>query len=189
MQQFKISNARAGGMIATGMRATDIAMDRVWELEIDTFTGTPGFVFAAMSSVVEPEEDPTAAHPEVQRMTSDIRTDFDRFSPLEISSLIRHGYCVGRSACRSHPDLFGAMMPASAPWDPLESKGEKSSVAVPAGSGTPAPLPAERAAPAPAPETKESRALQQSGKRRIWSTLLDYRDWVSFIYVPLLAER
>jgi hypothetical protein len=29
--------------------------------------------------------------------------------------------------------------------------------------------------------------LQQSGKRRLWSTLLDYRDWISFIYVPLIV--
>jgi hypothetical protein len=185
-KQFKISNARAGGLITTGMRATEIAMDRVWALEIDTFTGTPGFVFAPISRVVEAEEDPTVLHPEVQRMTADIRTDLDRFSPLEISSLIRHGYCVGRSACRSRPDLFGTAMPTSAPWDPLASKDKKSSVAVPAGSVSPTPLPAERATPATAPETKESRALQQSGKRRLWSTLLDYRDWISFIYVPLL---
>jgi hypothetical protein len=29
--------------------------------------------------------------------------------------------------------------------------------------------------------------LQQSASRRLWSTLLDYRDWTSFIYVPLLV--
>ena len=23
--------------------------------------------------------------------------------------------------------------------------------------------------------------------RRIWSTLLDYRDWVSYVYVPILV--
>ena len=45
------------------MRATDIVMDRVWQLETDTFTGTPGFVFAPISRVVEPDEDPTAAAP------------------------------------------------------------------------------------------------------------------------------
>src|SRR5262249_4942865 len=97
-KQFKITSTnRAAGWISTAMRATDIARDRVWQLEVDTFLGTPGFVFAPMSKVVEPEEDATALHPEVQRMTADIRTDLDRFSPLEISALIRHGYCVGRS--------------------------------------------------------------------------------------------
>jgi len=43
------------------------------------------------------------------------------------------------------------------------------------------------AVPEPAPETVQSRILQQSARRRLWSTLLDYRDWVSYIYVPLLV--
>ena len=93
------------------MRATDIVMDRVWQLEIETFHDTPGFVFAPITDVVEPAEDPTALHPEIQRQAANIRTDLDRFSPLEISSLVRHGYCVGRKACRARPDLFGAELP------------------------------------------------------------------------------
>ena len=40
---------------------------------------------------------------------------------------------------------------------------------------------------AAAPETVQARKLQQSGRRRVWSTLLDYRDWTSFLYVPLLV--
>ena len=178
-KQFKISNARAGGLIATSMRATDIVMDRVWQLETDTFTGTPGFVFAPISSVIERAEDPTAAHPEVQRMAAGIRTDLDRFSPLEISALVRHGYCVGRSACQSRPDLFGATMPAGSPWDPLAAE---SKPATPATSqATPSQVPAA------APETEQTRKLQQSATRRLWSTLLDYRDWTSYLYVPLLV--
>ena len=89
------SNQRAGGLIRTAMRASDILMDRVWQLENETFKDTPGFVFARITEVVEPHEDPTALHPEVQRQMANIRTDLDRFSPLEISSLVRHGYCVG----------------------------------------------------------------------------------------------
>ena len=50
--------------------------------------------------MVEPDDDPTALHPEVQRQVAHVRTDLDRFSMLEISSLVRHGYCVGRKACR-----------------------------------------------------------------------------------------
>src|SRR5262249_43754429 len=114
-----LSNRRSGGLIRTALRATDILMDRVWQLEIETFRGAPGFVFAPMTDVVEPAEDPTALHPEIQRQAARIRTDPDRFSPLEISSLVRHGYCVGRKACRSRPDLFGADLPANAPWDPV----------------------------------------------------------------------
>lgn len=179
-KQFKIvNNAPAGGLITTAMRATDIVMNRVWQLETDTFAGTPGFVFAPISKVIEPDEDPTAAHPEVQRMAADIRTDLDRFSPLEISALIGHGWCVGRSACRSRSDLFEATMPAGAPWDPLASGRETAPRAV-----LPTPRPKT---PAAAPETSQARALQRSAGRRLWSTLLDYRDWVSYLYVPLLV--
>ena len=97
------SNRRAGGLIRTAMRASDILMDRVWQLENETFQGTPGFVFAPVKEVVEPAEDPTALHPEIQRQAANIRTDLDRFSLLEISSLVRHGYCVGRKTCRRAP--------------------------------------------------------------------------------------
>ncbi len=178
-KQFQIRNARAVGMIATSMRATDIVMDRVWQLENETFAGTPGFVFAPISRVVEPADDPTAAHPEIQRLAAGIRTDLDHFSPLEISALVQHGYCVGRSACRSRPDLFGATMPDGAPWDPLAAKKKP--------SPPPAAAVAQSHVPTAAPETKQTRILQQSATRRLWSTLLDYRDWVSYLYVPLLV--
>jgi hypothetical protein len=177
-KQFKIRNAAAGGLVATAMRATDIVMDRVWQLETDTFSGTPGFVFAPISRVIERDDDPTAGHPEVQRMTANIRTDLDRFSPLEISSLVRHGYCVGRSACQSRGDLFGTSMPEGPPWNPLAERSDKTT--------SPVPVTTRTDSHAAAPETRQSRELQKSAARRIWSRLLDYRDWTSFLYVPLL---
>ena len=173
------SNRRAGGMIRTTLRASDILMDRVWQLESETFRGTPGFVFAPITEIVEPHEDPTALHVEIQRLLPKIRTDLDRFSPLEISTLVRHGYCVGRKVCRAHPELFGAEVPINAPWDPIgEAHGAASAVA------TGPSLTSPRSAAAPI--TQEARTLQGSGVRRIWSTLLSYRDWVSYSYVPLL---
>ncbi len=218
---FKVtSGARAGGLVATSMRATEIVMNRVWQLETDTFSGAPGFVFAPISKIVEREEDPTADHPEVQRMAAGIRTDLDRFSPLEIRTLVRHGYCVGRSACRACPGLFGTI-PTNMPWDPLSPPGARSSHpvrvellpnaddqrpgskfetvesrAVMTGALPPEPVSAETpisignvrtAVPALAPETAQSRTLQRSARRRLWSTLLDYRDWASYLYVPLLV--
>lgn len=175
------SNQRAGGLIRTALRATDILMDRVWQLENETFQGTPGFVFAPLTDVVDPGQDATALHPEIQRQAANIRTDLDRFSPLEISSLVRHGYCVGRKACRAHPDLFGADLPANAPWDPI-----------PASRGAAATVPEavlrlNRQSREPAPATVEARTLQASSLRRIWSSLLDRRDWASYVYVPLLV--
>jgi hypothetical protein len=71
-------------------------------------------------------------------------------------------------------------MPANAPWDP-----------VPASRGAAPRLPAltHLGGPvkSPAPATVEARALQASAFRRIWSTLLDHRDWVSYIYVPIIV--
>lgn len=175
-----LSNRPPGGLIRTSMRATDILMDRVWQLENETFRDAPGFVFAAVTDVVEPDEDATALHPEVQLQVARTRTDLDRFSPLEISSLVRHGYCVARKACRSRPDLFGADLPGNEPWDPIAAPAAASS----------APLvssvmggPVRETAQA----TRDARTLQRSSIRRIWSTLLDRRDWASYVYVPILV--
>ncbi len=174
------ANRRAGGLIRTTLRATDILMDRVWQLEVDTFQDTPGFVFAPISDVVEPSEDPTAPHPEIQRQLARVRTDLDRFSPLEVSNLVRHGYCGGRKACRAWPELFGAELPGNAPWDPTSVPGAAAPAAVP--SAGPAGRPA-----GPSRETVEARALQESAFRRIWGAFLDYRDWCSYVYVPLIV--
>jgi predicted acylesterase/phospholipase RssA len=205
------SGQRAGGMISTAMRASDILMDRVWQLENDTFADTPGFVFARITDIVERHEDPTALHPEIQHRTAGIRTDLDAFSPLEISSLIRHGYCVGRKVGRANPDLFGADLPAHGPWDPISAEGSKPAAAPP--PAVPAPPPQETGvelsaairepsevslaaagklqAPAltrePIEVTRQARELQASASRRIWGRLLNYRDWVSYVYVPILV--
>ena len=156
---FEVQAARhAGGLIRTAMRATDILMDRVWQLEIETFQDTPGFVFAPITEVVEPAEDPTALHPEIQRQAANIRTDFDRFSPLEISSLVRHGYCVGRKACRARPDLFGADLPANAPWDPIPGPRGAASAAAAVTRHDRGP------SREPAAATVEARTLQASAR-------------------------
>src|SRR6185436_9448129 len=95
-----------------------------------------------------------------------VRTDLDRFSNLETSVLIRHGYCVGRKACRDHPNLFDVEVPAGEPWDPTRAEG-RSSVPV----RTPVPSPALEASRQPSPNTAEARKLQASALRRIWSSL------------------
>src|SRR5262249_34664912 len=116
--QVRVS-LRAGGLIRTAIRASDILSDRVGQLENDTFKDTHGFVFARITDFVDPAEDSTALHPEIQRQLPSIRTDFDRFSDIEISSLIRQGYTVGRKVCRAHPDVFGGELPVNPPWDPI----------------------------------------------------------------------
>lgn len=191
---FEVQNdRRAGGLISTAMRSSDILMDRVWQLENEAFGEAPGFVFARMTDVVEPDEDPTAPHPELQRQAARVRTDLDRFSPLEISALVRHGYCVGRKACRDHPELFGGEAPAGPPWDPTAAGAVTVSAPPPAkpvmagATAGPAPATAEPAARTPSPVTADARALQASSLRRIWGSLFDYRDWVSYVYVPILV--
>jgi predicted acylesterase/phospholipase RssA len=109
------STVRTGGLIRTAMRASDILMDRVWQLENETLQDTSDFTFARITDVVDPEEDPTALHPEIQRQLARVRTDLDRFSELEIDCLIRHGYCVGRKACRTLPEVFGTELPSDPP--------------------------------------------------------------------------
>src|SRR5262249_42792236 len=173
-----LATGRAGGLIRTAMRASDILMDRVWQLENEKFEDTFGYVFARVIDVAGPHEDATALHPEVQRQVANIRTDLDAFSALEISCLIRQGFCIGRKACRSRADLFGTELPDSPPWDPIP----------------PARIPRD-APPAarldgwnhqPNPSTILARQLQTSASRRIWSTFLSFRDWPSFVYIPLL---
>jgi predicted acylesterase/phospholipase RssA len=184
---FEVKNLRrAGGLVHTAMRATDIVMDRVWQLEIEAFHDACGFVFAPVTDVVEPAEDPSAPHPEVQRQTAHIRTDLDRFSALEISSLVRHGYCVGRKACRARPDLFGTGLPGDPPWDPLPDIRRAGPVAlVPMrrvfGAST------KRWSQVAGAPASDARMLQAAALRRIWSRLLDYQDWVSYLYVPILV--
>jgi predicted acylesterase/phospholipase RssA len=173
------ANRRAGGMIRTAMRASDILMDRVWQLENEHFQDTFGFVFARISDVVGPHEDATALHPEVQRQTANIRTDLDAFSPLEISCLIRHGYCIGRKACRSRADLFGTELPANPPWDPVPP------ASIP--QQPPADSRPEGTNLQTAAATIKARMLQGSASRRIWSRLLTAREWTSYLYVPLIV--
>lgn len=162
------------------MRASDILMDRVWQLENETLKDTAGFVFARITDVVEPDQDPTAPHPEIQRRLPGIRTDLDRFSPLEINCLVQHGYCVARKACRDHPEVFGTAHPAGPRWVP-----KLDTPAAPVSTGiaaiTPEPV------RGPIEITRDARTLHSSSVRRIWSSLLDYRDWTSYIYVPIIV--
>jgi predicted acylesterase/phospholipase RssA len=182
----------AGGLIRTALRATDILMDRVWQLETETFHGTPGFVFAPITEIVWRDDDPTALHPEIQRQLAIVRTDLDRFSDLEISGLVQHGYCVARHVCKSRPDLFGEELPKDHPWDPI-SKTDEAAAAPPPAKWFPrlrrwlAPAVRNGSKRTPCSDTAKARMLQGSAARRIWGAMLNRRDWVSYIYVPIIV--
>jgi hypothetical protein len=87
---------------------------------------------------------------------------------------------VGRKACRAHPGRFGTDLPGNPPWDPLRA----AHGAAANGSGA---TPKDTPTRAPAAATAEARTLQASAFRRIWRTLLDRRDWASYIYVPIIV--
>ena len=71
-------------------------------------------------------------------------------------------------------------MPVGPPWDPIPAPRATAPSAAVA-------LPGRGPLAEPVAATVEARALQGSAVRRIWSTLLDRRDWTSYVYVPLLV--
>lgn len=186
-KKFQVRAQHTGGLIQTSMRATDIVMDRVYQLEMERFHDEAGFVFAPMTEIVDPAEDPTAMHPEIQRQAAHIRTDMDRFSMLEISSLVRHGFCVGRKVCRERPDLFGEKLPDGVPWDPVPSSKGAGPPVSPTSSLSPLSSLKKGVRGESAQAAVDARTLQASAFRRFWSTILDYRDWVTYIYVPIIV--
>jgi predicted acylesterase/phospholipase RssA len=167
------------GMITTAMRASDIGMDRVWQLEKETFGNQAGFVFLSIEHIVDEREDPTALHPEVQRCLQGIRTDMDAFSSLEISALVRHGYSVARSICRSRPELGVNDPPMTPPWDPLDSSDSfRRSKSRPV-------IRTIRPQQTASPEVAAARTLQRSALRQVWNRLFNWRDWTSYVYLAL----
>jgi hypothetical protein len=142
-------------------------------LERESFGRQKGFVFLPITQVVDPADDPTSQHPVVQAEVQSIRTDLDRFSAVEINSLAQHGYEVARSVCRQAGTLGDAQLPDTPPWLPVPD-------------GHPATTPRGTAEPRqPAAETLLSRQLRKSSRRRVWSKILDWRDWPSYVYVAL----
>ena len=169
-KQFTVSRrTKGGGLVGTAMRASDIVMNRVWELECDHFQSEPDFIFAPMKTIVHLADDPSALHPEIQRQVTNTRTDLDCFSELEISGLIRHGYGVMRKIARSRPELFGTDLPTGPPWDPTSSEEGESTT----GQG-------------PSQTTLAARQLQSSSQRQIMGRLFSLRDWPTYVYVPLI---
>ncbi|TWU13366.1 Patatin-like phospholipase [Symmachiella macrocystis] len=176
--KFKVNpNSRAEGLLRTTMRASDILMDRVWQLEGEAFENSPGVLFLPISDIVEKSQDRTAPHPEIQYHAARIRTDMDQFSDLEVRALVQHGYCVARKGCRRHSEIFKTDIPMQAPWDPIVAASNNGQ---PLDSVLPDLNDVNTA-------TSLARELQGSSQRRVWSTLLSFRDWPSYIWGPLMV--
>ncbi len=169
---FQILSDNSLGFIGQSVRASDILWDRVWQLEREHFGKQEGFVFLPITETVEASEQPVM-HPVIQEEVQSIRTDLDCFSDLEVNALAEHGYEVARKIFRQqHPD---AELPPSAAlsWAPIaEHRLPGVDVARPSSS---------EASPAAA----TSRRLRNSSARRVWSTLLDFRDWTSYAYIAV----
>lgn len=168
-------NSASTGLIGTAMRASEILMDRVWQLETVSFAERKGVCFVPVTDVVSSDEDANAMHPEVQRQTTRIRTDLDNFSELECSALIRHGYCVARKRLRPHLESEGIKIPEGAPWSPVNERGTAGRGASRASGGSTASVPLANA-----------RSLQEGAQSGIWSRFFDLRDWVTYAYLPIL---
>jgi hypothetical protein len=175
--KFKVTrDIRTSGLINTALRSSDILMDRVWQQELETFENAPGVLFFPITDVVQRSQDKFAPDPEIQRQASRIRTDLDRFSELEISALVQHGYCVARKACRRQAEHFKSDIPTGAPWDPVvaDDAGHK-------------PEHGDSPSHEQDKALRTSRRLRRSSMRRVWSTLLSLRDWPTYVWLPLVV--
>lgn len=171
---FQILTEGSLGFVVQMVRSSDIAMERVWQLELEHFREQKGFVFFPMTAKVDLKDDPTAMHPVIQAEVQGIRTDLDSFSNLEVVTLGMHGYEVARDVCRQEKVLGDEELPASAPWVLKLPR-----VELPTGDSP------ESGSRDPARETRLSRQLRKSSKRRIWSKLLDWLDWPSYLYAAI----
>lgn len=173
---FKVrADGRAGGLMSTAMRATDILMDRVYQLEMDSFERSSGSLFVPITQIVTQGQDPYAPHPEIQRQAALIRTDMDRFTDLEVSTLVQHGYCVARQRCCNVKGLSSTPESSGKPWNPIEVQAR--------GSGRQSDelvsLNDESTALATA------KWLKKSASRHVFSTLFAIKDWPTYIWAPL----
>ena len=169
---FPVLSNAALGIIGQSMRATDILWDRVGQLERENFGSESGFLFIAITAIVDRESDPTALHPVVQAEVQSIRTDIDRFTPTEINALAMHGYEVARKVYRDHLGTARGPVSDTPPWMPIP---EASYIRNRNQTGV----------ASTAPPTLMARTLRQSSRRKVWSTLLSVRDWPSFLYIAL----
>jgi predicted acylesterase/phospholipase RssA len=169
---FQVLTNAPLGLIGQSARATDILWDRVGQLERENFKCRPEFLFIPITGVVPLADDPTSLHPVVQAEVQSIRTDLDSFSAIEINALARHGYEVARNVYRRHLSSEGSQIPAGPPWGPLpDDEG-----------GRP-----RRSSRSASPATWISRKLRDSSRRSFFSSLLDLRDWPSYLYIALAA--
>jgi predicted acylesterase/phospholipase RssA len=180
---FQILGNAPLGFIAQSIRASDILWDRVWQLERENFGDQNGFYFMPVTHIVDPHEDPQALHPVVQAEVSSIRTDLDRFSDLEANALVAHGYEVARSMHRRIADKTLRPVHEGQPWEPVP--GRHSVIATKPAAAGPGRAAGTARTVATSSSARLSEQLRRSSQRKVWSTLLDWRDWPTYVYLAL----
>jgi predicted acylesterase/phospholipase RssA len=176
---FQILGNAPLGFIAQSIRATDILWDRVWQLERENFGDQNGYHFLPVTHVVDAHEDPHGLHPVVQAEVSGIRTDLDRFNDLEVNALVAHGYEVARSFHRRIGAKALRPIHDGAPWEPLSGR---HSVVVAAPQST---AHGTARTTGTSPPARLAELLRRSSHRKVWATLLDWKDWPSYLYLAL----
>jgi predicted acylesterase/phospholipase RssA len=107
------------GVLRTALRAVDIFMFRIRQLDLAAITGA---VKPTLISISDKTTVVGASDAAIQSQLQNVRTDLDQFSDLEIEELIRHGYYVTAKALAS-----AGSAPQSVPgWDLLATKSNSS---------------------------------------------------------------
>lgn len=169
-QSFNVQGDANIGFFAQSVRASDIMWDRVWQLEKENFLKEGNYLFLPITDTIDAERDPSANPLVIQSAIQSMRTDLDRFSDFEVKALVEHGYTVARAMCRENGMVEADAIPEGPPWNPFSSSDHQVTAPLVQGDRI----------------TSDARALRKSAVRRIWSTMLDFRDWPTYIYVPLL---
>lgn len=137
-QQALDQELESGFAFGTAVRATDILMHRINQLEVQRaeLNGVIGsdpstFIYVDIRQLIEPdmsdphirhlvEPDNAAPHPpsiNFQRFLRRVRTDLDAFTPVEITALVQHGYRVARRTLLTKGVCPAAGIPSN-PWNP-----------------------------------------------------------------------
>jgi len=145
------------GILRTALRAIDIFMFRIRQSDLASNMGGLPVVTISISDEACVAG---ASAPAIQAQLENIRTDLDRFSQLEISELMRHGYYVTAKALAL--DRGETVPPTIPEWD----------------------IPQEPWVKTTAPH-KVARTLQKSARRKL--RLFSFRDWVSWAHLLILA--
>jgi predicted acylesterase/phospholipase RssA len=180
-----------GMLINRAIRTTDILMKRVGELEARALSSAAGardpstrrnLVQAKIDTIVPPEgsvarmgdrTEFVVQDERVQKATAEIRTDLDKFSKVELASLMRHGYEVGL-----HSLMIAEMVPPGfLPRDPCGVPFPRMDVFI-------TPRPRERTRTGTSEQIERLRTVLGISSKRRWR-IFSLPNWQTWLVVSL----